>query len=81
MIVWNGPLGVFELEPFNKGTFEIARAVAANTNATAIVGGGESVSAVKKAKVADKIAHVSTGGGASLEFLEGKVLPGVKVLL
>jgi phosphoglycerate kinase len=80
MIVWNGPLGVFEMEPFNTGTFAIARAVAANSQATSIVGGGESVSAIKKAKVADKITHVSTGGGASLEFLEGKVLPGVAVL-
>lgn len=79
MVVWNGPLGVFETEPFNKGTFAIARAVA-DSGATAIVGGGESVSAVKKAKVADRIAHISTGGGASLEFLEGRELPGVAAL-
>jgi phosphoglycerate kinase len=79
-IIWNGPMGVFEVAPFSKGTFKVAHAVADNGGATSIVGGGDSVSAVHKAGVADKITHISTGGGASLEFLEGKKLPGVEAL-
>jgi len=78
-IVWNGPMGVFEMEPFSRGTFAIARAVAASP-AFSIVGGGDSVSAVNKAGVSEKIGHLSTGGGASLDYLEGKKLPGIEAL-
>ena len=79
-IFWNGPMGVFEITECAKGTFAIAEATAANSNAVSIIGGGDSVKAVKKAKVADKITFISTGGGASLELLEGKELPGVAAL-
>ena len=81
-IIWNGPMGVFEEPPFDQGTIGVAKAVAeaAESGATAIVGGGDSVSAVTRAGVADKITHISTGGGATLEFLAGEQLPGVEAL-
>ncbi len=81
-VVWNGPMGVFEFAPFAEGTFAVARALAAASShgATTIIGGGESVAAVDQAGLADQMTHISTGGGASLEFLEGRTLPGVAAL-
>lgn len=78
-VVWNGPMGVFEMKPFSAGTFQIARALA-DLDATTVVGGGESAEVVDKLGIEDKLSHVSTGGGASLEMLEGMVLPGIAVL-
>jgi phosphoglycerate kinase len=78
-VIWNGPMGVFEMPPFDKGTVALAKAVA-TSGAISVVGGGDSEKAIKSAGVSDKISHISTGGGASLEFLAGIELPGVAAL-
>jgi phosphoglycerate kinase len=78
-VVWNGPMGVFEMDAFAKGTEGVAKAVAASS-AVSIVGGGDSIAALKKTGLSDKITHISTGGGATLEFLEGKTLPGIAAI-
>ena len=78
-VTWNGPMGVFEIDAFAKGTIEVARAVA-DVKGTTVIGGGDSIAAVAKAGVTDRITHISTGGGASLEFLGGRKLPGVVAL-
>ena len=79
-VIWNGPMGVFEIKECAKGTFAIAETIAANVGCKSIIGGGDSVKAIKRAGVADKVSFISTGGGASLELLEGKTLPGVAAL-
>ena len=78
-VTWNGPMGVFEIDAFARGTIEVAKAVA-DVKGTTVIGGGDSIAAVAKAGVTDKISHISTGGGASLEFLGGRTLPGVAAL-
>ena len=81
-VIWNGPMGVFEFDAFANGTLAVAKAVAEATKngAISIVGGGDSIAALKKTGLSDQISHISTGGGATLEFLEGKVLPGIAAI-
>ena len=80
-VFWNGPMGVFEMAPFEAGTKAVAYAVAANKDADTIIGGGDSVAAVNKYDLADQMTFVSTGGGASMELVEGKALPGVEMCI